>query len=100
MTYKDMVTEEIISSEQFTKAKEQKLKEKTHKESKSINLASIQTVIQEIERFELGCARDWTTYTVASNHYSSLDFTGKMNPLQSLQECIEGKASYAIPGYP
>lgn len=70
VTYKDMVTEEINSSEQCAKAKEQKAKEKNQKNSKSINLVSIQTVIQENEE------------------------------LQSLQECIEGKASYAIPGYP
>ena len=70
VTYKDMVTEEINSSEQCAKAKEQKAKGKNQENSKSINLVSIQTVIQENEE------------------------------LQSLQECIEGKASYAIPGYP
>ena len=69
-------------------------------QSKSINLMTIQTAINEIEEFELGRDQSWTTYTVASNHYSAITFTGKANPLQSLQECIEGKAAYAIPGYP
>ena len=96
VTYKDMVMEEIATSEQHQRAKEKKVNEKT----KSINLMTIQTAINEIEEFELGRDQSWTTYTVASNHYSAITFTGKANPLQSLQECIEGKAAYAIPGYP
>ena len=84
------------ASEQYKRAKEKKVDEK----SKSINLMTIQTAINDIEEFELGCDQSWTTYTVASNHYSAITFTGKANPLQSLQECIEGKAAYAIPGYP
>ena len=84
-----MVTQEIASSERLAKIKDAKSKAKTNSESKSINLVSIQTEVQ-----------DWTIYTIASNHYSMIDLSGKINPLQSLQECIEGKATYAIPGYP
>ena len=64
---------------------------------KSINLALVEDVIQQIETFKID---DETQYTIASNHYSTINLTGKMNPWQSLQECIEGKATYAIPGYP
>ena len=95
--YKDMVEQEIASSERLAKAKENKPKAKANVESKSINLASVEDVIQEIETFKID---DETQYTVASNHYSMINLTGKVNPLQSLQECIEGKATYAIPGYP
>ena len=94
VTYKDMVSREIEISEQRSKAKEQQVK------GKSINLMTLQTAIQEIEEFEMDCDHSWTTYSVNSNHYSTFNFTGKTNPLQSLQECIEGKAMYAIPGYP
>ena len=100
VTYKDMVTQEIAASERLAKIKDAKSKAKTSSESKSINLVSIQTVIQKIEEFELTEVQDWTTYTIASNHYSMIDLSGKINPLQSLQECIEGKATYIIPGYP
>ena len=89
-----MVSREIEISEQRLKTKEQQVK------GKSINLMTLQTAIQEIEEFEMDCDHSWTTYSVNSNHYSTFNFTGKTNPLQSLQECIEGKAMYAIPGYP
>ena len=95
--YKDMVAQEIASSERLAQAKERKAQAKTNVESKSINLASVEDVIQKIETFKI---EDATQYTVASNHYSMINLTGKVNPLQSLQECIEGKATYAIPGYP
>ena len=97
ITYKDMVIEEVAKSEQLAKAKEAKSEEKTNLKSKSINLASVEIVIQQIEKFEIN---DEQRYTVASNHYSMINLTGKVNPLQSLQECIEGKATYVIPGYP
>ena len=89
-----------MQSEIGAKIKDAKSKAETSSESKSINLVSIQTVIQKIEEFELTEVQDWTTYTIASNHYSMIDLSGKINPLQSLQECIEGKATYIIPGYP
>ena len=89
-----MVSREIEISEQRSKAKEQ------HVKGKSINLMTLQTAIQEIEEFEMDGDHSWTTYSVNSNHYSMFNFTGKPNPLQSLQECIEGKAMYVIPGYP
>ena len=89
-----MVSREIELSEQRLKTKEQQVK------GKSINLMTLQNAIQEIEEFEMDCDHSWTTYSVNSNHYSTFNFTGKTNPLQSLQECIEGKAMYAIPGYP
>ena len=94
VTYKDMVSREIELSEQRLKTKEQQVK------GKSINLMTLQTAIQEIEESEMDCDHSWATYSVNSNHYSTFNFTGKTNPLQSLQECIEGKAMYAIPGYP
>ena len=97
VTYKDMVTEEMAMAERLAKVKETKTEEKTNLTSKSINLASVENVIQQIQKFEID---DEQRYTVASNHYSMIDLTGKVNPLQSLQECIEGKATYAIPGYP
>ena len=95
--YKEMVEQEIASSERLAKAKEDKSKEKATVESKSINLALVNDVIQQIQTFKFDGE---TQYTIASNHYSTINLTGKMNPLQSLQECIEGKATYAIPGYP
>ena len=95
--YKEMVEQEIASSERLAKAKEDKSKEKAPVESKSINLALVNDVIQQIQTFKFDGE---TQYTIASNHYSTINLTGKMNPLQSLQECIEGKATYAIPGYP
>ena len=95
--YKEMVEQEIASSERLAKAKEDKSKAKATVESKSINLALVDDVIQQVQTFKF---EDETQYTIASNHYSTINLTGKMNPLQSLQECIEGKATYAIPGYP
>ena len=95
--YKEMVEQEIASSERLAKAKEDKSKAKATVESKSINLALVNDVIQQIQTFKFDGE---TQYTIASNHYSTINLTGKMNPLQSLQECIEGKATYAIPGYP
>ena len=93
ITYKDMVRDEIASSDKRAQVKEEKTK------LKSVNLMTIQTAIDEIQAFDLEVNDDWTTYTVSSNYYSAIDIVGKKNPLQSLQECIEGKASYAIPGY-
>ena len=93
ITYKDMVRDEIASSDKRTQVKEEKT------QLKSVNLMTIQTAIDEIQAFDLEVNNDWTTYTVSSNYYSAIDIVGKKNPLQSLQECIEGKASYAIPGY-
>ena len=94
VTYKDMVMNEIALSEKSAKLKEEKGK------SKSINLMTIKTAIEEIEDFELEFNNSWTTYTVSSEHYSAINIVGKANPLQSFQACIEGKASYVIPGYP
>ena len=88
-----MVRDEIASSDKRAQVKEEKTK------LKSVNLMTIQTAIDEIQAFDLEVNDDWTTYTVSSNYYSAIDIVGKKNPLQSLQECIEGKASYAIPGY-
>ena len=93
ITYQDMVRDEIASSDKRAQVKEEKTK------LKSVNLMTIQTAIDEIQAFDLEVNDDWTTYTVSSNYYSAIDIVGKKNPLQSLQECIEGKASYAIPGY-
>ena len=93
ITYKDMVRDESASSDKRTQVKEEKT------QLKSVNLMTIQTAIDEIQAFDLEVNNDWTTYTVSSNYYSAIDIVGKKNPLQSLQECIEGKASYAIPGY-
>ena len=73
------------------------MKTTTNVESKSINLVSVEDVVHKIETFKI---EDATQYTVASNHYSMINLNGKVNPLQSLQECIEGKATYTIPGYP
>ena len=87
----------MSSSERLAKAKEDKSKAKAAVKSKSINLALVEDVVQQIETFKID---DETQYTIASNHYSTINLTGKMNPWQSLQECIEGKATYAIPGYP
>ena len=89
-----MVRDEVASSEKSAKIKEEKTK------TKSINLMTIQTAIDEIEEFELELVDNWTTYVVPSSHYSSINIVGKTNPLQSLQSCIEGKALYVIPGYP
>ena len=95
--YKEMVEQEIASSEQQAKAKENKSNAKANVESKTINLALVEDVIQQIETFIFD---DENQYAVASNHYSMINLTGKVNPWQSFQECIEGKATYAIPGYP
>ena len=92
-----MVEQEIASSEQQAKVKGNKSNAKTNVESKTINLALVEDVIQQIETFTFD---NETQYTVASDHYSTINLVGKVNPWQSLQECIEGKATYAIPGYP
>ena len=92
--YHEMVQKEIASSEQRKQAKDAKTK------SKSINVMTINTAIQQIQQFDLGFNDQWTTYAIASDHYSTINLVGKANPLKSLQECIEGKAFYAIPGYP
>ena len=85
------------SSERQAKAKENISHAKTNVESKTINLALVEDVIQQIETFVFD---DENQYTIASNHYSMINLAGKVNPWQSLQECIEGKATYVIPGYP
>ena len=46
--------------------KELRANKKAHEMSKSINLVSVNDVIQEIQKFELDFGRNWTTYTVAS----------------------------------
>ena len=94
VTYKDMVQHEIESSGKSSKVK----KEVTT--AKAINLMTVQTAIAEIQEFELVPNKHWTTYAISRDHYSDIDIVGKTNPLQSLQACIEGKASYVIPGYP
>ena len=94
VTYEDMVCNEIALSEKSTKVKKETTK------SKTINLLTVQTAIDEIQEFDLVRNDHWTTYAISSDHYSDINFVGKTNPLQSLQACIEGKASYTIPGYP
>ena len=94
VTYKDMVLNEMASTAKSAKLKEEPVK------AKSINLATHQTAIEKIQSFDLDFNDNWTTYEVSSGHYSAINLVGKKNPLQSLQACIEGKASYTIPGYP
>ena len=79
ITYNDMVKNEMELNEAYKRVQ----KEKIEKEHKTINLLSVRNVIREVEEFGLSEATTWPNQIVNSNHYSKINFTGRVNPLQS-----------------
>ena len=97
VTYEDMVKEEMNTSELLSKKKEAKT---THESSPSeVKFFSVSETIAKVQRFTSTSHPAWPMCTIECNHYSRMSYQGRVNPLQSLQECIEGRAPYAIPGY-
>ena len=95
ISYDDMVADEIATSSSSSS----KSKTTESKGSHEVNFLSIGNLISKIQSFELTPKASWPSCVIKCNHYSDFTYHGRANPLQSLQECIEGRAPYAIPGY-
>ena len=97
VTYEDMVKEEMETSQRLSREKEAKTPQESP--ASEVKFFSVKETIAKVQQFTSTSRPTWPTCAIECNHYSRLSYQGRANPLQSLQECIEGRAPYAIPGY-